>query len=183
MLQGIPPDMTHPTLLPFSPPDPSSTAIFRRVLGRFATGVAVATTRDAAERPYGVTINSLTSLSLDPPLVLFCLGRHAHTFPVFCQAQSFALSILAEDQAWLSNRFSRREMEDRWHEVDSLPGKLGCRLLAGAVAGIECSMERIVEGGDHVIIIGRVQALREIAPEKSPLLYVQGAYRRLATMD
>jgi flavin reductase (DIM6/NTAB) family NADH-FMN oxidoreductase RutF len=143
----------------------------------------VATTRGEGARPYGVTINSLTSLSLDPPLVLFCLGRQAHTFPIFCQATSFALSILAEDQAWLSNRFSRREMEDRWLEVDSFSGESGNPLLAGAVAGIECSMERIVEGGDHVIIIGRVQALREIAPEKSPLLYVQGAYRRLAATD
>ncbi len=120
---------------------------FRDVMGSFATGVAVATTRDAAGRPVGVTVSSFTSLSLDPPLILFCL------------------EWVAESRA------------DRWAGIEAMDGLHGCPLLPGTVGWVSCRKETVHEGGDHAIIVGRVEAL-ERDPARSPLLHFRGAYGR-----
>ncbi|BBK41930.1 nitrilotriacetate monooxygenase [Allostella vacuolata] len=149
---------------------------FRDVMGSFATGVAVATTRDAAGRPVGVTVSSFTSLSLDPPLILFCLEWVAESWAAFRDGEFFAINILGEDQAALSSRFASVRA-DRWAGIEAMDGLHGCPLLPGTVGWVSCRKETVHEGGDHAIIVGRVEAL-ERDPARSPLLHFRGAYGR-----
>ncbi|BBK32568.1 3-hydroxy-9,10-secoandrosta-1,3,5(10)-triene-9,17-dione monooxygenase reductase component [Stella humosa] len=149
---------------------------FRDVMGSFATGVAVATARDAAGRPAGVTVSSFTSVSLDPPLILFCLEWVAETWPAFRDGTHFAVNILAEGQAATSSRFASVRL-DRWAGVEYREGLHGCPLLTDSVGWVVCRKETVHEGGDHAIIVGRVEAL-ESDPTRAPLLHFRGAYGR-----
>ena len=155
--------------------DPSA---FRAVLGRYATGVAVVTARGPEGVPVGLTVNSFTSVSLDPPLVLFCIGRSAGSEPVFATADSFAVNILATTQAAVSTRFadpaSERFVEDRTVEWAT-----GAPVLADAMAALECRVHARYDGGDHVIMVGRVLRA-EVLEDTSPLVYWRGRYRALA---
>ncbi|MCC7274599.1 MAG: flavin reductase family protein [Alphaproteobacteria bacterium] len=157
---------------------PLDQRLFRNVMGSFATGVAVATARDARGRPAGVTVSSFTSVSLEPPLVLFCLEWSAETWPAFRDGDHFAINILAEDQAALSVRFATMGI-DRWVGVPHDAGPDGCPLLAGTLGWVVCRKEMVREGGDHAIIVGRVERL-ECDPGRSPLLHFRGAYGRFA---
>ncbi len=151
---------------------------FRDVMGSFATGVAVVTTRDAAGRPAGVTVSSFTSVSLDPPLILFCLEWTAETWPAIRDAAFFAVNILAEDQAALSSRFASMHV-DRWAGISPDPGPHDCPLLPGTVGWVVCRKHAIHEGGDHAIVVGHVERL-ECDAARSPLLHFRGAYGRFA---
>lgn len=152
---------------------------FRNALGGFATGITVVTTLDREGSPVGVTVNSFSSVSLDPPLVLFCLGRTAQSFPAFEAAPAFAINILADDQQELSGRFATRTLQDRWQGVAWERWETGCPILAGGLAALECDREAVYDGGDHVILVGRVRRLASRTDGK-PLLYFRGQYGTIA---
>jgi len=151
---------------------------FRNALGCFATGITVVTTIAPDGAPIGVTVNSFSSVSLEPPLVQFCLGRAAMSFEAFTTAPSFAINILADDQADLSVRFSKRDLQERWEGVGVERWDSGVPILSGCLANLECDREHVYEGGDHVLILGRVRRLTSTA-EGKPLLYFRGAYANL----
>lgn len=150
----------------------------RDVLGCFATGITVVTTLDAGGRPLGLTANSFTSVSLDPPLVLFCLGRGGSSLDAFSHARHFAVNVLGAGQQALSNRFAAA-LDDRFASVAWRPSSHGSPLLDHALAQIDCERHALFDGGDHLIVVGRVLAAR-CAPQQDPLLYFRGRYRRLA---
>ncbi|KKB63416.1 hypothetical protein WM40_11795 [Robbsia andropogonis] len=152
---------------------------FRRVLGHFATGVTVITTRDVDGRPVGMTANSFNSVSLDPPLVLWSLARRATSHAVFASARYWAVHVLSEEQEALSRRFATRDI-DRFAGLDMLGGYGGTPLLVGCAARFECETASLHEGGDHTILIGKVLAVEQHAPA-APLVFHGGRYRRLAT--
>jgi len=156
---------------------------FKRALGRFATGVTVVTTVDRAGAPQGLTVNSFTSVSLDPPLVLFCLDRAAGCFDVFAEASHFAVNILALDQSALSDRFASL-VGDRFNGAAFRVGATGCPVIAGALAAMECEIAQRHDGGDHEILVGRVLTIDDEVrgdgdAAAAPLLYYRGGYARL----
>lgn len=151
---------------------------FRSALGCFATGIAVVTTVAPDGAPVGVTVNSFSSVSLDPPLVQFCLARSAGTLAAFSTAKSFVVNVLSADQEDLSARFSRRDLDDRWAGVALVPTDSGVPALAGCLATLDCDREHLLDGGDHVIVLGRVRALSS-REDGAPLLYFRGGYARL----
>lgn len=146
---------------------------FRDALGRFATGVTIVTTLDPAGRPVGLTANSFNSVSLDPPMVLWSLARRSRNLAVFERCGRYAINILALDQRQLADRFAR-PVEDRFAGVDWAPGVCGMPLLAGVTAAFECLNETRVDGGDHVVFLGRVEAFDEA--DRTPLLFHSGRY-------
>jgi flavin reductase (DIM6/NTAB) family NADH-FMN oxidoreductase RutF len=150
----------------------------RRVMGCFATGVTVITTRDQAGRPYGLTANAVTSLSLEPPLLLICVDRKAETFPHFFDSKIFVLNILAEDQEEISRRFAKTG-GDKFADVPYRIGHLDTPVLDGTLGHVECRIIETIEGGDHVIHIGEVQHAE--ARDGRPLLFFRGKYRALTS--
>lgn len=155
----------HPTTEPFEQ------IAFRKALSRFPTGVAVATTLSASGKPKGMTISSFNSVSMDPPLILWSIGLEATCLDDFRQASSFAINILADDQAAISQQFASAQ-EDRFAAVDWHSSSLGMPLINGAAATLDCNVWSRYPGGDHEIIIGEVIYLADA--EKTPLLYGLG---------
>src|SRR5205809_2635499 len=153
--------------------DPSE---LRRVMGCFATGVTVITTRDQNGRPYGLTANAVTSLSLEPPLLLICVDRKAETFPHFFDSKIFVLNILAEGQEEVSRRFATTGGE-KFAGLEFRLGRLGTPVLAGTLRHVECRTSDTLEGGDHVLHIGEVEHAE--ARDGRPLLFFAGKYRHL----
>lgn len=152
----------------------------RRALGNFATGVAVVTTLDAHQRPVGLTVNSFTSVSLSPPLVLFCLARQSSNLAAFEQAGAFAINVLHSGQGELSRRFAS-PVPDRFAGVDWRPGESGAPLISDAAATFECDHHDTLERGDHMIFLGRVRQFQH-AQADEPLLYFQGRFRQVAAL-
>jgi flavin reductase (DIM6/NTAB) family NADH-FMN oxidoreductase RutF len=148
----------------------------RDALGCFATGVTVVTARAPDGRFAGVTANSFCSVSLNPPLILWCLARTAPSRAVFANASHFAVHVLAEDQAHLSERFCR-PAKNKFSGLDFAHGLGGAPLLAGVVALFECRRERRHAAGDHVIILGHVERYRHT--KRQPLVFHTGGYRGL----
>lgn len=145
---------------------------YRQCLGQFATGVTIITTDVDGQRG-GVTANSYTSVSLDPPLVLWSIGRQSRSFHLFERARHFAVNILGEDQIAVARHFSG-SAEDKFAEAEWRPNSHGVPLIEGAVASLECSVEMIHEGGDHLIIVGRVERYARF--DGRPLLFMQGVF-------
>ncbi|WP_082519733.1 flavin reductase [Variovorax sp. Root411] len=145
----------------------------RRVLGAFVTGVTVVTTVDAEGRQWGLTANSFSSVSLDPPLVLWSQSVRAPSHPAFSGAGRFAINILAEDQIELSNRFATSGI-NKFEGVDIDAGEGGVPLLRGCSAWLECTVESKIPGGDHVIFVGEVRSVRR--NERRPLVFGGGQY-------
>jgi flavin reductase (DIM6/NTAB) family NADH-FMN oxidoreductase RutF len=154
-----------------SPAVPASD--FRRACAQFATGVAIATTLDSEGGPHGLTINSFTSVSLDPPMVLICVSRHSRVLPHFAGASHFAVNVLAAGQRAISDRFALR-VDQRFDGVEWSAGRSGAPLIGGALAALECRVERILDGGDHQIFLGEVVEVRVNGGE--PLLYFDSRY-------
>ncbi len=148
----------------------------RNVMGHFATGVTVITTKDNAGKYYGLTANAFTSLSLHPPLLLICVDKSADCYACFEESKVFAVNFLSEDQEELSRRFATKGINKfegvRWHV-----GQLGIPLLEGAMGHIECKVVAGYEGGDHTIYVGEIQAAE--ASGDRPLLFFKGKYYRL----
>jgi flavin reductase (DIM6/NTAB) family NADH-FMN oxidoreductase RutF len=153
-------------------------AELKQVLARRATGVAVVTARDG-DVIHGMTVSAFTEVSLAPPLVLVCADQASNTHPVIAQGGVFALNVLAQDQAALSEWFASKRTETRRFEgVEYETGVTGAPLLLGTVATLDCRVRAAHEAGDHVIYVGEVVDLRR--SEREPLVYWSGSYRGLA---
>jgi flavin reductase (DIM6/NTAB) family NADH-FMN oxidoreductase RutF len=152
---------------------------FRDALGFFPTGVAVVTTMAADGSRVGATISSFNSVSMSPPLVLFSMARSAAGFAIWAQAQTYAVSVLAQDQAEISTRFARSR-NDKWKDIEPTVGTTGSPLLPNALACFECESYARYDGGDHLILVGRVKAITVTRPAQSrPLVFYRGRYREL----
>ena len=146
-------------------------ARFRDLLGRFATGVTVLTTRDPGGRPIGMTASSVASVSLDPPQLLVCVDRGHEMHAAMVAARHFALNVLAADQEALSRRFAA---DDRFDGLGYRESEHGLPVLEGVLAHIECKSTNAVPAGDHTVFIGLVTG--GSVTERLPLLYYRGGY-------
>jgi flavin reductase (DIM6/NTAB) family NADH-FMN oxidoreductase RutF len=146
----------------------------RRALGQFATGVTVVSTRAKDGSRIGVTVNSFSSVSLDPPLVLWSLSRHSASLADFANASHFAINVLAANQHHLSRQFST-PLPGKFESVECLEGTAGCPLLQGTNAHFVCRNVRQLDGGDHVIFLGEVEEYKW--SEGEPLVFHSGRYR------
>lgn len=153
----------------------STSRHFRDVLGHFATGVAIVTTTTPSG-PAGLTVNSLTSVSLEPPLVLFCAQRGSATAAAIAVSGVFAANILGRDQEWLSRRFCGDHRSDRFEAVPVRTGRTGSPILCDSLAYLDCELADILDGGDHLVHLGRVAELDRLR-EAEPLLFFRGRYR------
>lgn len=151
--------------------------LFRQVMARFATGITVVTTRAKNGMPVGVTINSFTSVSLRPPLVLFCIGTQAKSKKAFADASVFAVNILSDRQEELSRHFASQKASD-WNDLSWAYGDHGCPVLAGTLGWLVCEKTDMRKAGDHHIILGKVTDLA-IGKTSKPLLYFGSKYRKL----
>ena len=152
------------------------TAALRRALGCFVTGVTVVTTRDADGVPHGFTANSFTSVSLDPPLVLVCVGHEVEMLDVYRRCSRFAINVLGDSQRAISDRFAT-EQPNRFAGVHWREGSHRLPILDGCIASVVCVSWRRIEAGDHMILIGRVLECEEST--ERPLAYWRGSYRSL----
>ena len=152
----------------------------RNALGQFPTGVTIITSVTASGERLGMTISSFSSLSLDPPLILFSIHRRANSFAAWQQVTHYAVNILNEAQEELSNRFALPKGE-KWAGLTMHAGKTGVPLLPNAMVTLECEPYGRYEGGDHEIFVGRVVEVHEnLAKRGRPLVFSGGRYRQLA---
>jgi flavin reductase (DIM6/NTAB) family NADH-FMN oxidoreductase RutF len=164
------------------PSDPSAasgmsdTRDYRRALGSFATGITIVTARAPDGRVAGVTANSFCSVSLDPPLVLWCLAGNAPSRAVFAHATHFAVHVLAEDQLDLSDRFCKPS-RNKFAGLETAEGLGGAPILDGVVALFECRREQRHDAGDHVILVGRVERYHHT--DRPPLVFHGSNYHGL----
>lgn len=153
---------------------------YRRVVGRFATGVTVVTTVDAGGGHHAMTCNSFTSVSLEPVLVLFCAEKIARFHDVALAAGTWAVSVLGSGQERVSRHFAvrGREVEGQFAGLEHSHAPLtGAVLLTGALASLECRTVSTTDAGDHTVVIGEVLGLGVPDPLGDPLLYYEGRYR------
>ena len=148
---------------------------FRNALGCFATGVTVITALGPSGELLGNTVNSFSSVSLDPPLILWCMGRHAMSLKNYLSTESFAVNILSSSQRSLSNQFAKAGA-DKWTGVAYETWNSGCPILKSAMAVFECQTRHTYMGGDHVIFVGEVMTAAFDATLE-PLVFFQGKYR------
>ena len=166
--------------VPHQPPQyvsGSDSRTLRDAMGCFATGITVVTTLDEAKTPIGLTVNSFSSVSLDPPLVSVCLDNHAGSLDVFRAAQSFAINVLHTGQQSISNLFASKGV-DRFAGVDWSTWERNVPIIEGSLASFECIKKDMIIQGDHSIFIGEVVRAK-FEPHRDPLLYFGGKYRRL----
>ena len=149
---------------------------YRSALGRWGTGVSVITASDGRGRLGALTANSFTSVSLAPPLVLFCLAYDATSFEVFERASGFAVHVLTAGQERLSNHFAAKG-GDKFVGIDHQPGLHGAPLLADCLMRLQCRLHEKIPAGDHLILLGEVEAVEE--REGAPLLFYHGKYHTL----
>ena len=152
---------------------PIDADLFRRVMGSFASGVSIVTTLEPDGQPRGFTASGMTSLSLDPRLLLICVSANSATLAAIQDRDAFTVNILTEAQRELAQRFASRQ-ENKFAGVAWRAGATGTPVLDGALAYAECRVFRIYEGGDPVIILGEIMAAG--AGDAVPLLYFRGRY-------
>jgi flavin reductase (DIM6/NTAB) family NADH-FMN oxidoreductase RutF len=155
-----------------------TSAEFRRACGRFATGVAIASVLDAQGTPHGLTVSSFTSASLEPPLILICLGHRVSAIDAFRASAHFGINVLAENQRDLAERFSRKG-QDRFDALNWRRGETGVPILAGVLAAIECAVRQRFTAGDHDVFVGEMVGARVAGG--APLIHFASHYRRLDT--
>lgn len=152
----------------------------REIMGHYATGATIVTaTWDG--RPYGLAVNSLTSVSLDPPLILFCPAKASDTWPAIRDAGHFVVNILGRGQDHLCRTFSKKGI-DRFAGLAYGYSPSGSPVLNDSVAFLECRIESIHEAGDHFVTLGRVLDLG-VTGEAQPLVFYRGAFHDLAGQD
>lgn len=151
--------------------------LLRRAFGAFTTGIAVIGARGADGKLVGMTANSFTSVSLEPPLVLFCPARSLAAFDVYSGARYFSVSVLPAHAEGSSNRFARTNTA-KWESEPYRVGKTGTPLLLGALASFECEVVARHDGGDHLIVVGRVVQLKATEADE-PLVFFRSRYRAL----
>jgi flavin reductase (DIM6/NTAB) family NADH-FMN oxidoreductase RutF len=147
---------------------------FRDVLGAYPTGVCVVTAQNAEGRRFGLVVGSFTSISLDPPLVGFFPDKRSQTWPAIAQTGRFCVNVLGSHQLDLCRRFSARG-DDKFGDLAHVASPSGQPLLDDALAWIDCSIERVVEIGDHWLVVGAVEALGTTG-NRGPLLFFRGGY-------
>ncbi len=157
---------------------PFDSKAFRNALGSFPTGVAVVTTVSSAAQHMGITVNSFTSVSLDPPLVLWCMDKKSDRFQAFTGAPCYTINILGTDHQEVSSRLAKRG-EHSLEGVALEPTELGPPALAQSLAVFECESEQVHDAGDHVILVGRVVRFHR-HEAGAPLVFFQGKYGALA---
>ncbi len=157
--------------------DAVDTREFRNALGCFATGVTVITALDGKDEAAGITVNSFSAVSLDPPLVLWSLSRSAERFAAFEKAESFTINVLGTEGAEISSRFAMKG-ESRVDLAATVPTRLGPPSFAEALAVFECVKHAHYDGGDHIIVVGRVRdfTYARDAGAMEPLLFFRGRY-------
>jgi 3-hydroxy-9,10-secoandrosta-1,3,5(10)-triene-9,17-dione monooxygenase reductase component len=153
-----------------------SPAELRDAMGHFATGVTVVTSVGASGEPVGTTANAVTSLSLEPPLVLVCFDLQSATLEAIRGHGAFAVNVLGHRQRHLSANFAKRGLAAAWDGVTHRRGPTGSPRLDGVVAVIECTVEQSLPGGDHEIVIGRVRHVSTDTERTAPLLFWRGGY-------
>lgn len=149
---------------------------FKKAMGHWASGVTVVTAEHEGVR-HGMTVSSFSSVSLDPPLVLICIGKAAPTHDTIRKGERFVVNVLGDTQETISIRFATKH-DDRFEGVAVRTGQLGVPIIDGCLAAIECRLHETLPGGDHTIFVGEV-VNAEIA-EGAPLLYFQGGHRTMA---
>jgi len=154
--------------------------LFRKACSKFATGVVIATAIDSNGNPCGITVNSFTSVSAVPPLVLFCIDYRASLLTYFRTSSYFGINVLSASQQHISNRFAQRE-PDRFEDLHWSAGSTGVPLIAGALATMECAVNQIVEAGDHAVLFGEVKAAQY--RDGDPLLYFSSRYAEFNAED
>ena len=142
-------------------PGSVSSIDFRSAAGLFPSGVTVVTRLLEDDRPYGMTVSSFTSVSLEPPMILVCIDRNARFVKEVPPGMPFATNVLAQDQQALAERFSNRYEEDRFSSLKWNPAWNGLPLLDGIVASFTCSVSQAIDAGDHVILLGLVQEVAQ----------------------
>ena len=152
---------------------------FRHAIGHFATGVTVVTSVGPGGEPVGTTANAVSSLSLDPPLILVCFDRASATLEAIVTHGAFAVNVLAAPQQDLSANFARRGLAAAWDGVRHRRGPTGSPRLDGVLAALECTVEHRLAGGDHEIVVGRVHEVETSAADAAPLLFWRGSYASL----
>ena len=160
-------------------PKPFDTKAFRDALGCFPTGIAVMTVAAAEASHMGITVNSFASVSLEPPLVLWCIDRRSRRYPAFAGAPGFTVSILASGHKAVSARLAGAG-EHSLDGIALIPTELGPPALADSLAVFECALESVQEAGDHAILIGRVLRFWRNDAAGAPLVYFRGRYGALA---
>ncbi len=156
-------------------PAPIDPKLFREVMGGFATGVAIVTTKDR-DALHGMTVNSFTSVSLDPTLILVCFAKDARTMQAVRSRGAFVVNILEQRQEVLSDRFARRG-EDHFEGIDVRMNGHDLPVLPGGLGHLVCDVETIYSGGDHDVVVGRV--LHAEARTGMPLIFFRGQYDTL----
>jgi flavin reductase (DIM6/NTAB) family NADH-FMN oxidoreductase RutF len=155
----------------------SDARTLRDAMGCFATGVTIVTARNAEGQPIGLTANSFTSVSLDPPLLLVCVANSSGSAATLRTAEHFAVNVLQIGQQVVSNRFAGKG-EDRFADTRWEDGEHGAPILLGSLVVFECTRDACYDAGDHFILVGRVDKA-SFEPRRDPLLYFRGKYRRL----
>jgi 3-hydroxy-9,10-secoandrosta-1,3,5(10)-triene-9,17-dione monooxygenase reductase component len=153
-----------------------SPAELREAMGHFATGVTVITSVGTGGEPVGTTANAVTSLSLEPPLLLACFDLKSATLAAIRSHGAFAVNVLGHRQRHLSANFAKRGLAAAWEGVTHHPGRTGSPRLADVIAVIECTVEHALPGGDHEIVIGRVRHVETDSEGATPLLFWRGKY-------
>ena len=149
---------------------------FRQCLGKFATGVTIVTCADAGGNPCGITANSFSSVSLDPPLILWNIAKVSNSLDAYMEADHFAINVLSNTQQALSSHFARSD-HTRFENIEYTLSPDGAPLLPDTLALFECRTYQIHDCGDHYVIIGEVTAFR--SNESNPLLFFGGDYRAI----
>lgn len=154
--------------------------LFRQILGNWATGVSIVATAGREGRPYGLTVSSFTSVSLNPPLILVCLDNRISGLQAFKDSGRFGVSVLSEGQGELSTLFAKKDT-DRPPEL-YFEGRTGVPLIKGALVTLECTTYAMHDAGDHQVLIGEMQEaeIGTAKEGKGPLLYFRGRYGTLA---
>lgn len=152
-------------------------AEFRRAMGVFATGVTIVTCLDEERRPTGMTVNSFTSVSLEPPLLLWCVNKSIIPFPAFSTTGHFAVHVLKRDQEDLSNHFAV-DRTDKFDGVEYREGVAGLPLLPDYLSVYQCQVSHRIDAGDHIILVG--QMVDYEVNEGEPLVFYGGDYRSIA---
>jgi flavin reductase (DIM6/NTAB) family NADH-FMN oxidoreductase RutF len=162
---------------------------YRSALGAFSTGVTIVTTVDEAGVAHGLTVNSFTSVSLDPPLVLWCLGDKSDSFATFTQAKSYAINVLAAGVEPLAMRFAGKG-DQTFAPAEYTTLETGCPILPQAIASFDCDVVDQVTAGDHVILIGQVRAYsisdgasHEGAQDGAGMTYFKGKFGSTAALQ
>lgn len=163
-------------------PSALDTGLYRRTMGLFATGVTVLLTRTAKGEPIGMTANSLTSVSLNPLMLLVCVAKNANIVEHLLNAEWFSISILCEEQAALSDYFAGIYAGAEPPEFTFEDWNGGLRII-NAAGAIGCKRGEVIEGGDHWIVLGEVMAIHRRDDPPDPLIFYAGKYRQLAEWE